>query len=469
MGSLTVEEVKKLRVVDLREELKRRGLDTKGLKAALVKRLKEALVEGEKEASGGPVPDPEPQPEPAAAGAVKETKGGKDEAAAAEGKSNPTLKRGREEEPEKAGEKEKVATGAAAEQTMGDAAAKVGAGTQLVVVKRQKTLAEEYKASAMSMVRVDANGVRRLSSLAAPIMLCEGHASEIFAMKFSPDGSCFATGSMDKQIFLWSTKDDCRNFSVLKGHKNAVLDLHWTSDGDYLCSASPDKTFRVWDAWQGVQVKKWAEHKGFVNSCCPARRGNPQLFLSGSDDGTCKIWDQRWKKSSRTLQDKFQVTSVAFSDHADLVFTGGIDNVVKVWDMRKSKVLYTLKGHGDTITGMSLSNDGNFLLTNAMDNTLRVWDVRPYAPQERCTRVLTGHSHNFEMNLLKCSWSMDDQRVSCGSADALVNIWDVNTGNLLYKLPGHQGSVNEAVFHPKEKIIGSCSTDKKVFLGEVDI
>jgi Prp8 binding protein len=31
-----------------------------------------------------------------------------------------------------------------------------------------------------------------------------------------------------------------------------------------------------------------------------------------------------------------------------------------------------------------------------MDNTLRIWDIRPYAPQERCTAVITGHQHNFE-------------------------------------------------------------------------
>ena len=255
----------------------------------------------------------------------------------------------------------------------------------------------------------------------------------------------------------------------MKGHKNAILDLHWTSDGNFLCTASPDRTVRVWDACRELQVKKWAEHEGYVNACCPARRGSPQLFLSGSDDGTCKVWDQRWKKSVRTLQDKYQVTSVAFSDHADLVFTGGIDNTIKVWDTRKYEVLYTLKGHGGTITGMSLSNDGSLLLSNAMDSTLRVWDVRPFASEERCMRVLSGHTHDFEMNLLKCAWSADDERVTCGSADAMVNVWDVNTGNLLYKLPGHQGSVNEAVFHPKEKIIGSCSTDRKIFLGEVDI
>lgn len=41
----------------------------------------------------------------------------------------------------------------------------------------------------------------------------------------------------------------------------------------------------------------------------------------------------------------------------------------QVWDLRKNDVLYRMRGHSDTVTGMHLSPDGSYLLTNAMDNT----------------------------------------------------------------------------------------------------
>lgn len=41
------------------------------------------------------------------------------------------------------------------------------------------------------------------------------------------------------------------------------------------------------------------------------------------------------------------------------------------------------------------------------------------------------------------------------------------SGEVQYALPGHKGSVNEVVFHPKEPIIGSCSNDRTIFLGEL--
>nr|BAU61597.1 U5 snRNP-specific protein [Gonium pectorale] len=307
----------------------------------------------------------------------------------------------------------------------------------------------------------------RASALPAPnVQLC-GHEGEVSSLRFSPDGQCLATAGSDKAIFCWRVFHDNENTLVIQGHTNAVLEVHWFSDGSTLLSSSADKTVRCWDAESGTQVKKVNEHTGIVNSCCPQRRGG--LFVSGADDGTIKVWDTRVKRSVHTLRCGFPVCAVAFADAADQVFSGGVDNAVKVWDLRgdSSSPCLLLKGHSDTVTGLRLSPDGSHVLSNAMDNTLREWDIRPYAPPNRCTKVFTGHLHSFEKNLLRCDYSADGGKVTCGSADRMVNIWDSSSRKLIYKLPGHSGSVNEVVFHPKDPVIASASSDKTVFLGEL--
>ena len=349
---------------------------------------------------------------------------------------------------------------------MAAAVGKRGAAGEVVVAapKRARTGPSTELVAAAG----GAGGRERKSSLEAPIMLCEGHQDAVLTMKFAPSGGAFASGSQDREVFLWSVQGECENYSVLKGHKKAVLELHWAYGGEKLVSCSPDKTVRAWDAETGAQVKKMNEHVSFVNTCCPARRG-PELVVSGSDDCTAKLWDLRVKKSVQTMNEKYQVLAVGFSDAADKIYAAGIENVVNVYDMRKGAVGMQLAGHTDTITGMDVSADGDWLLTNAMDNTLRLWDLRPYAPQDRCTKVFTGHAHNFEKNLLKCAISPDGKHVTAGSADRNVHVWNVASGEELYRLPGHLGSVNEAVFHPTEPIIGSCGSDRKIFLGELDI
>lgn len=181
-------------------------------------------------------------------------------------------------------------------------------------------------------------------------------------------------------------------------------------------------------------MKKMAEHSAVVNCVCPERRGE-NLLVTGSDDGTTRVWDLRVRRSVQQLagNNAFAVTAVAFGDAGDVVYSGGLDNEVRCWDLRTGEVSLALAGHTDTVTGADLSPDGSFLLTNAMDNTLRVWDVRPFAPADRCVKVLTGHAHNFEKALLRCSWSSDGKRVSAGSADRNAYVWVAETGNLEYK------------------------------------
>ena len=152
----------------------------------------------------------------------------------------------------------------------------------------------------------------------------------------------------------------------------------------------------------------------------------------------------------------------------DRLFTGGIENGIKAYDLRKNALEMELHGHADSVTGMSVSPDGVWLLSNAMDNTLRTWDLRPFAPPERCTRVFQGHVHGFDKNLLRCAWSADGRHVSCGSADRFVNVWEVETRDIIFKLPGHKGTVNDVAFHPSAPVIASAGSDGRVYLGELE-
>ena len=190
------------------------------------------------------------------------------------------------------------------------------------------------------------------------------------------------------------------------------------------------------------------------------------MAVSGSDDGTLKIWDPRSRGSASSFTNKFQVTAVAYGLDGNTVYSGGIDCDVKGWDVRMGEVCSTFSAHTNTVTGLAINAAGTHLLSNGMDHCLRVWDVRPYTQGNRLTQTLAGAEHSFEQNLLRCSWSADGTMVGAGGADCMVHVWDALSGNLRYKLPGHAGAVTDVAFHPKEPIIGSCATDKNIYIGE---
>jgi Prp8 binding protein len=139
---------------------------------------------------------------------------------------------------------------------------------------------------------------------------------------------------------------------------------------------------------------------------------------------------------------------VALSEAGNEFYSGGIDNDIKVWDLRKKAVAYSLVGHTDTITSLSVSPDSQSLLSNSMDSTVRTWDIRPFAPPDRQIRTFNGAPHGMDKNLIRASWDPKGEKIAAGSADRSVVIWDNASGKLLYKLPGHKGTVNDVRFSP---------------------
>ena len=84
-------------------------------------------------------------------------------------------------------------------------------------------------------------------------------------------------------------------------------------------------------------------------------------------------------------------------------------------------------------------------------------------------RALCSRSLSLSLALARSSrsWSPSGARIAAGSSDGMLNIWDVQTGALTYKLPGHSGAVTDVAWHPTEPILASCSTDMSIYMGEI--
>ncbi|SOV02477.1 probable U5 snRNP-specific 40 kD protein (novel WD-40 repeat protein) [Ustilago sp. UG-2017a] len=324
--------------------------------------------------------------------------------------------------------------------------------------------------------------VKRTSSLSHPILgLTGAHTSEILDVKFSRDGSRIAAASADRTISIWSVYGDCANIGQLKGHSKAVSCLAFSSNiSDTLYSGSADGTIIVWSITTGEKQRRLRAHHAIVN-CVSATRSGPELIVSASDDGRVMIWDPEAKEPLDILEVEYPVTAVAFSDDSSQIYVGGIDNQIHIYDLTRKSIILSLRGHMDTITSVSLSPSGSHLLSTAFDDTLRIWDVRPFAPEPnpadpnantanpRLYRTLRGTTFGgFENLLIKAGWSADGEKVVAGGADRTCTIWDVESSTILYKLPGHNGTCTAAVFHPREPIVVSCSTDMTLLLGEID-
>jgi WD40 repeat protein len=115
------------------------------------------------------------------------------------------------------------------------------------------------------------------------------------------------------------------------GHHVLTIEPFPAHTARQLVSASADKSVGVWDCIKGKRIRKCAGHSGVVNTVAVAGPEGPQIFASGGDDGTLKLWDFRSRNPFQEVNpDCFQILAVDFSLDAGRLFAAGINNSIQV-------------------------------------------------------------------------------------------------------------------------------------------
>ena len=107
-------------------------------------------------------------------------------------------------------------------------------------------------------------------------------------------------------------------------------------------------------------------------------------IVSGSDDGTLKVWSAVTGKCLRTLVGH---TGGVWSSHlsGNIVISGSTDRTLKVWNADTGHCIHTLYGHSSTVRCMDMHETA--VVSGSRDGTLRMWDTI----SGQCLHVLVGH------------------------------------------------------------------------------
>jgi WD40 repeat protein len=121
-------------------------------------------------------------------------------------------------------------------------------------------------------------------------------------------------------------------------------------------------------------------------------------MVSGSADGTLKVWDSQSSHAARTLMwdrrapglsvRNNSVASVAFSSDGKRIVSGSNGGTLKVWDAQTGEEALTLKGHTGFVQGIAFSPDGKRIVSSSNDKTLKVWGAQP--GEEQLDHALEG-------------------------------------------------------------------------------
>ncbi|KAK0626411.1 hypothetical protein B0T14DRAFT_534566 [Immersiella caudata] len=225
--------------------------------------------------------------------------------------------------------------------------------------------------------------------------------------------------------------------SLLRTMPDGVLAIR-RLDGLMGRTGSSRLTKLVWDAYRFTLAYGWGIEQAPLQAYTSALVFAPASSLvkkkfsaeEPSWINTKPVVEADWNACLQTLEGHGDsVQSVAFSRDGQQLVSGSDDGTIKVWDATSGQCLQTLEGHGDWVRSVAFSRDGQQLVSGSADHTIKVWD----ATSGQCLQTLEGHGDWVQ----SVAFSRDGQQLVSGSDDRTIKVWDATSGQCLQTLEGH--------------------------------
>jgi len=259
----------------------------------------------------------------------------------------------------------------------------------------------------------------------------KGHGGWVTAIATSSEEpDMVLSASRDKSLIVWNLVREEGKYGVAKrrltGHSHYVQDVAISSDGQFALSGSWDGTLRLWDLNSGNTTRRFVGHTKDVLSV--AFSADNRQIVSGSRDKTINLWNTLGQLKFTIAEEghKEWVSCVRFSPNLNtpLIVSAGWDKVVKVWNLNHCKIRTNLLGHTGYVNSVTVSPDGSLCASGGKDGTAMLWDLN----EGRHLSTLDAGDIIHALVFSPIRYWL------CAATASTIKIWDLESKNCVAEL-----------------------------------
>lgn len=276
-------------------------------------------------------------------------------------------------------------------------------------------------------------------------------------LAFHPSQDILAAGDIDGDIYLYSyscTEGENKELWSSGHHLKSCRKVVFSSDGQKLFSVSKDKAVHIMDVEAGKLVTRIPKaHKVSINALLLV---DENLFATGDDEGTLKVWDLRKGTSFMDLKHhEDYISDIAVDQAKKMLLTSSGDGTLGVFNIKRRRFELLSEVQAGDLTSVSIMKRGRKVVCGSTEGALHIFNWDGFGA--------TSDSFDIQAESVDCIVPITDSLLCTASMDGVIRAVSVLPNRVVGSIGQHVGEPIEEIARSRDtKFLASCAHDELI-------